>query len=57
MREQFLDLLCCPACHGKVTIAVAEQKDDDIISGTLTCSSCAAAYPIKDGIPYMLVDE
>jgi uncharacterized protein YbaR (Trm112 family) len=57
MRERFFDLLCCPACGGDITLTVAEQQDDDIISGTLTCSSCAAAYPIREGIPFMLADE
>jgi len=57
MRERFLDLLRCPACGGKVSLSTSERQDDDIITGTLVCSSCATTYPIKEGIPYMMTGE
>ena len=45
--KQLLDILACPACHGDV-----ELKENKIV-----CRQCARKYPIKDGIPIMLVDE
>ena len=44
---QFLSLLACPACKAKVTL------DGD----RLVCAQCGRRYPIRDGIPVMLVDE
>lgn len=45
--KDLLEILACPACKGDV-----EQKEDRIV-----CVQCARRYPIKDGIPIMLVDE
>lgn len=45
--KELLDILACPACNGDV-----EQKEDKII-----CAQCGRKYPVKDGIPIMLVDE
>ncbi|MBF0593784.1 MAG: Trm112 family protein [Candidatus Omnitrophica bacterium] len=44
-----LSILACPACGNDV-----EERD-----GKIVClgSACALKYPIKDGIPVMLVDE
>ncbi|WP_304605023.1 Trm112 family protein [Actinotalea lenta] len=40
------DLLRCPACHGELAG-----------SGPLTCTVCRRSYPVRDGIPVLLVDE
>ncbi len=45
--KQLLAILACPACQGDV-----ELKEDKIL-----CLKCARKYPIKNGIPVMLVDE
>ncbi len=45
--QDLLEILVCPACRGEV-----EQKEDKIV-----CLSCSRKYPIRDGIPVMLVDE
>ena len=45
--EQLLAILACPACQGDVIL-----KDEKIV-----CAGCGRKYPIKDGIPVMLVDE
>lgn len=42
-----LALLACPACQGDLT-----QAKDKIV-----CTQCGRKYPIKDGIPVLLVDE
>ena len=45
--KDLLEILACPACKGDV-----EQRDEKIV-----CLQCSRKYPIKDGIPIMLVDE
>ena len=46
---RLLELLVCPACHGEVGLV----QDG---SG-LECGGCGRVYPVRDGIPVMLVDE
>jgi uncharacterized protein len=45
--KELLDILACPACKADIFL-----KDNKII-----CSKCGKKYPIKDGIPIMLIDE
>ena len=45
--KELLEILACPACKGDV-----ELKNDKIV-----CLKCGLKYPIKDGIPVMLIDE
>ena len=47
--KALLEILACPKCKGK--IALSEKQDG------LTCERCRLLYPIKDGIPVMLIDE
>ena len=44
---ELLAILACPACQGDV-----ELKEEKIV-----CVKCGRKYPVKDGIPVMLVDE
>ena len=45
--KDLLAILACPACKGDV-----ELRDEKIV-----CIQCGRKYPIKDGVPVMLVDE
>ena len=45
--KDLLEILACPACKGDV-----EQRNEKIV-----CIQCGRKYPIKDGVPIMLVDE
>ena len=49
MDKKLLDILVCPICKGKLVY----QKS----AGELVCKVDRLAYPIRDGIPIMLVDE
>lgn len=49
MDARLLDILVCPACKGPLTYQKADQE--------LICKPCKLAFPIRDGIPVMLVDE
>lgn len=45
--ETLAAMIVCPECHG----SLAEENDE------LTCQRCGLVYPIRDGIPVLLVDE
>lgn len=46
------ELLCCPGCQSALSLAPGEQAPDGhIMTGTLTCDTCTAAYPIAGGVP------
>lgn len=44
-----LEILVCPGCLGSLTV---DQDNDELI-----CNGCGLIYPVRDGIPIMLVDE
>ncbi|MBI3321804.1 MAG: Trm112 family protein [Candidatus Omnitrophica bacterium] len=47
MDERLLEILACPACKAAVTDAGEH----------LVCVQCGRRYPIRDGIPVMLLEE
>lgn len=49
LDPRLLELLVCPADRGELRLDEAAQE--------LLCTTCGLAYPIRDGIPVMLVDE
>ena len=44
-----LEIMQCPVDAGTLT----ERRDPDV----LECGECRRRYPVRDGIPVMLVDE
>ena len=46
---ELLEILACPACKTRVVL-----QDERIVC---TNSSCGLRFPIRDGIPVMLIDE
>ncbi len=52
ISQNLLDILACPAC--KTAIQLIEYKKD---AHGLKCAHCKRIYPIRDGIPVMLIDE
>ena len=44
-----LDIVVCPDCRGGLAV--------DETAGELVCTSCGLAYPVRDDIPVLLVDE
>ncbi len=47
LDKELIEILACPTCKGGV-----EERD-----GAIVCKNCKRRYPIKDGIPVMLIDE
>lgn len=48
-----LEILACPSDHKPLTLAPAEGEQAE----ELQCTECDRAYPIRDGIPVLLIDE
>lgn len=49
IKKELLEILACPACHGKIS----HDEDKD----RLDCEKCRRSYPIKEGIPVLLIEE
>lgn len=47
--KELLKILACPACKGEIYLDEANKK--------IVCKACGKKYPIRDGIPVMLIDE
>ena len=48
ITDELLKILVCPACRGEL------DYEPDV---RFTCRSCRRRYPIRNGIPIMLVTE
>lgn len=49
LSRELLEILACPKCKGEVHL----REDGTAI----LCEGCRLAYPIRDEIPVMLIDE
>ncbi len=55
-----LRIIACPACHGELEqteVAGGAASPDVTAASELRCTSCGLIYPVRDGIPVLLVDE
>jgi uncharacterized protein YbaR (Trm112 family) len=49
IAQDLLDILVCPVCKKPLVLKADGQS--------LKCGACFRAYPIRDNIPILLVDE
>jgi uncharacterized protein YbaR (Trm112 family) len=49
LDPELLDILVCPNDRGDVEYREEEQ--------VIVCTKCGYRYPVRDGIPVMLLDE
>lgn len=49
ISKELLGILACPKCKGEIRLT---DKEDGLI-----CGHCRLLYPIRDGIPIMLIEE
>jgi len=49
LDPKLLEILACPNCR-------SELRVDDAAS-ELVCTGCGYAYPVRDDIPVLLIDE
>jgi len=54
MKEDLMDIICCPVDKHDLELNVEKRDDGEILEGTLTCMECGEVYPIEDGIPNLL---
>src|SRR5512141_2092907 len=57
MHTYLIEMLECPACHGKLDWDITEQNEDRIETAQVCCNSCAAVYSVRDGIGLFLTPE
>lgn len=51
LNPQLLEILACPACKSPLEV------DDEASELVCTNAECGLAYPVRDDIPVLLVDE
>jgi len=49
LSDELLAILACPACKGGLRYLESVPA--------LVCDSCRLSFPVRDGIPVMLLDE
>ncbi len=49
LSQELLEILVCPKCKGELAY---EQNNHRLL-----CEACQVAYPVRDGIPVLLIDE
>ena len=52
MKEELINILCCPVCKIDLNLEVKEGKRSNIIHGNFRCKSCDNFYEINHDIPY-----
>ncbi|MEV7614080.1 Trm112 family protein [Streptomyces sp. NPDC089799] len=53
LEAGLLEILACPACHSPLQDETKAETPELIC----TAADCGLAYPVRDGIPVLLVDE
>jgi uncharacterized protein YbaR (Trm112 family) len=49
IEPKLLDILVCPACRESVAPLAGDAG--------IACRGCGRTYPVRDGIPVMLIEE
>lgn len=49
LAPELLRVLVCPRCKGELS-----YRESDHV---LRCEHCRLSYPVRDGIPILLIDE
>ena len=49
MDKKQIDMMACPECHANLEYLKATKE--------LVCDACKLAFPVRDGIPVMLIEE
>ena len=51
LDPQLLEIIRCPDCRARFADPTASEVEE------LTCTGCGAVYPVRNGVPVLLVDE
>lgn len=49
LPQDLLEILACPKCKSSLTYEQEERR--------LVCATCQVYYPVRDGIPILLIEE
>ena len=49
IKSEVLELLACPNCRASL---VADEDAQELV-----CTGCGYAYPTRNGVPILLIDE
>lgn len=49
MDKKHIEMMACPECQGKLEFNKTNKE--------LVCENCQLAFPVRDGIPVMLIEE
>ncbi len=49
IAQDLLDLVVCPACKKPLEVKTEPEA--------LKCAACRRVYPVRDGLPVLLIDE
>lgn len=52
-----MEILACPLCKGPLQLNIDEEKESEVVTGSLYCERCDQHYPIVDSIPNLLPPE
>lgn len=52
LNPALLEVLACPVCLASVSPAPSTDDPQELV-----CAQCGRRYPVRNGIPIMLVDE
>jgi len=54
ISKELLEILACPKCKGVLRLV---EKSQFYEGQGLVCDRCRLLYPVREGIPVMLIDE
>jgi len=57
MLDFLIQILQCPACHGKLSWQVSVGRGDSIEEAEARCTACGATYPVREGVAVFLTPD
>ncbi|KRV48721.1 hypothetical protein AQ490_22855 [Wenjunlia vitaminophila] len=54
LDPSFLEIAACPQCHAPLRESTEDPSGPELVC---TSADCGLAYPVRDEIPVLLVDE
>ena len=54
--DELMKILACPACKSDVKLIRVDSAKGES-EEKIACVKCGRKYPVRDGIPIMLIDE
>lgn len=52
--DWLMEILACPKCHAPLRV---DEEASELVCTNTTDIECGLAYPVRDDIPVLLIDE